>query len=426
MFGRRIVRTDGWYVRKSFAHFDTPLDFENAIALVSTPTRVTSHAFRPFIGYVESKRRFRKEDGRAITSTKDRPLRYCSHQDGYIHSFYAKQLSEHYERFIRDNGLTATVIGYRKGLGTNVDLAKAAFEEIRRRSSCCVIALDISSFFDCIDHKILKDNLCEMLGGHLLSSDWYNVYKSMTKFSWVEIDQLAKRLGFDENYPPRPICSVSKFRNLVRGDDGIHESLINRNANRYGIPQGSPLSALFSNIYMAHFDLACASALASSGSFYRRYSDDIFIITDTTSGDEAIDLIKREMNHLGPALKINDEKTEVSLFQKLASGVFECDKPITYLGLTYDGKRTLLRGRTISRYYRRMTYATRQAVRTAQKSKSKKVFLRKLYRDLSHLGHQNFYTYAKRTSKTLDDPTAVRQLRRHFSILHRKLRSRGK
>jgi hypothetical protein len=427
MFRKRVVRSDGWYVKKLFPHFDLPLGFNEAQALASDPNAVSAHAFWPFIGYVDSKRKFSKtKSGASVVSTKDRPLRYCSHHDGYIHSYYAKALSDRYEVFAHDNGLAEVVIGYRKGLGTNVDLAKIAFDEIASRPACCVIALDITSFFDCIDHRVLKQNLCDILGQTRLPLDWYKIYRSMTKFSWVELSALATRLGFDERKAPRPLCSVQNFRDVVRGGDGIHSSLINVNSKDYGIPQGSPLSAIFSNIYMAYFDLDCAKEFRSRGDFYRRYSDDIIIICDVDHASDAIDFVKRQMAHLGSSLKLNDKKTEISTFKRIAPGVFDCDKPITYLGLTYDGRHTFLRARTVSRYYRRMTYAARQAIRSAENSPSKKIFLRSTYRDLTHLGKQNFYSYAKRASETLGDTSAVRQLRRHFRILQRKLTTRGK
>jgi RNA-directed DNA polymerase len=233
-------------------------------------------------------------------------------------------------------------------------------------------------------------------------------------------------LDFDEESAPRPICTPEIYRRVIRGDDGKHLSLINRNMNKFGIPQGSPLSAILSNVYMARFDVACARQFSSMEIFYRRYSDDIIIICSREAAKNALDFIKSEIAKLGPSMKINDDKTEISEFERLASGVFECDKPVTYLGLTYDGKRTLLRGRTISRYYRRMTYAARQTLRSAKKSSSGKLFLRGIYRDLTHLGRRNFYTYAKRASLILGDDSAVRQLRRHFKILQRKLRSEGR
>ncbi|MEZ5765931.1 MAG: antiviral reverse transcriptase Drt2 [Xanthobacteraceae bacterium] len=426
-FKKRVVRIGGWYVKKNFPHFDLTLGFDQALALASNPARVSEHAFWPFIGYVDQKRKFSKLKNRAPeVSNKERPLRYCSHHDGYIHAYYAKSLSERYEVFVRSYGLENAVIGYRKGLGTNVDLAKSAFDEIKLRETSCVIALDITDFFGSIDHHVLKQNLCELLEQSQLPVDWYKIYRSMTKFSWVELSELADRLGFDQDKVPRPICSADSFRQKVRGGDGLNSSLVRTNAKDHGIPQGSPLSAVFSNVYMMHFDIACSREFHSRGDFYRRYSDDIIIICDVDRAGEAIDFVERQIADLGSSLKLNNAKTEVSVFERIGPDVFVCDRPVTYLGLTYDGKRTLLRARTLSRYYRRMTYAARQAIRSAKKSESKKLFLRSTYRDLTHLGGRNFYSYAKRASKTLKDVSAAKQLRRHFPILHRKLKTGGK
>jgi RNA-directed DNA polymerase len=137
-------------------------------------------------------------------------------------------------------------------------------------------------------------------------------------------------------------------------------------------------------------------------------------------------LINAQIALLGPSMKINPEKTEVSTFQLLPNGKLICDKPATYLGLTFDGSKTYLRGRTLSRYYRRMTYATRGATRAAKQAGSSLVYKRKLYRDLSHLGSQNFYSYAKKAAILLGDSSPVRQLRNHIQILRRKITRAGR
>jgi RNA-directed DNA polymerase len=426
MLKRRKHRVDDWYVKKSFAHFDLPLSYDNALAKVQNTQFVIERPFWPMIGFVDSKRKFGKQAGKRFVSKKNRPLRFCSHIDGYIHSFYRKKIIPKYEQFLAENDLSDVVIGYRKGKGTNVDMAKSAFDEINRRSSCSVIALDISSFFESIDHHVLKKNLCKILSEDRLPLDWFKIYKSMTQYSWVELSDLADRLGFLQDNPPRPICSAETYRKVIRGGDGEHTNLVNRRRERFGIPQGSPLSAIFSNIYMAEFDLICARHFATLDVFYRRYSDDIIIIGTREETKNALDFINTEMAKLGPSMKINDDKTEISEFERLALGVFKCDRPITYLGLTYDGMRVTLRGRTLSRYYRRMTYAARQAIRSAKKSDSGKIFLRGIYREFTHLGRQNFYTYARTASAILRDESPLRQLRRHFRILHRKLRSAGR
>jgi len=156
MLRGRKVREGGWYIKKPFAHFDQPLTFEIALKRVSDPVHVASRSYWPLIGFTDRKRRFRKEDDVGIVDVKERPLRYCSHHDGYVHSYYALNLTREYEKFLRDHKITDVVLAYRKGRGTNIDMAKAAFLEIEHRSESSVIALDIKSFFDSIDHLVLK------------------------------------------------------------------------------------------------------------------------------------------------------------------------------------------------------------------------------------------------------------------------------
>lgn len=418
----RKFRQDCWYLKKSFPHFDMPLPFEEAKSRVTDPHYVAARSFWPFIGFVEKARRFKKQKNITIVKDKERPLRYCSHHDGYIHAYYAHKLAESYEKTIEARGLKEVVIGYRKNLGTNIDMAKAAFDEIRKRGNCAVIALDIEGFFESIDHAILKLHLQETLGVERLSTDWFKIFRSMTRYSWVEIEDLAERLGFDIEAPPRPLCSANEFRTKVRGQS----SIVNTNNKSFGIPQGSPISAAFSNVYMLNFDETCSRFAKETRAFYRRYSDDIIWVCDVDQIETTIAFINDEIEKLGPSMKINADKTEISEFKRVEGGALLCTKPVTYLGLTFDGTKTYLRHRTISRYYRRMSYASRHAASAAIRAGSNKVFMRKLYRELSHLGRQNFYSYARLARDTLGDTAPIRQLRRHFRILKRKVVTRGK
>jgi len=423
MFRGRKVREGGWYIKKPYAHFDLPMSFDIASARVSDPGYVASKAFWPFVGFNDTRRRFRTKNGAAVVDKKVRPLKYCSHHDGYIYSFYAQALNRQYEALVRYHCIDEVVLAYRRGLGSNVAMAKAAFDEIAFRENCCVIALDIESFFDSIDHDILKDNLCEVLALQRLPADWYAIFKSMTRYSWVDLDKLAVRLGFDAKDPPRPFCDAKSYREIVRRPA---DSLVEKNVSTFGIPQGSPLSAVFSNIYMLKFDIACKRQFDKSGIYYRRYSDDILIVCDEQQSGGAFEVIKSEIAKLGPAMKVNDGKTEISIFKTAPGQKVVCDFPVTYLGLSYDGGRTLLRNRTISRYYRRMTYAVRSTLRGAEQSGSAEPHLRSLYRDMTHLGRRSFYSYARFASKVLGAPGPLRQLRRHVRILYRKLGNQGK
>lgn len=417
----RKPKIDGWYARKPFAHFDYPLNFEDASVLVSVPEKIAVHAFLPFIGYTDKKRRFTPNKTPKYT-VKKRPIKYCSHRDGYIHSFYAKKLGQAYESYLGDKQWANCVIGYRTGLGTNIHMAKNAFNEIRKRKDCCAIAIDISDFFGSIDHAVLLNSIKCVLDVSRLPEDWFHVFKSMTRHAWVEFDDLREKLKFDLQNPPYPYCTVDEFRDLRQSDPDF----IRVNSLPNGIPQGSPISAIFSNVYMIDFDAACYAFVRSKGEYYRRYSDDIFIVCHPKHQLIINDFVESEILKLGSAIKISKEKIEISHFRRDRFGALSCDTPITYLGFTFDGNRTYLRARTLSRYYRRMTYATRQAARTAREKNSSKIFKRKLYSQFTHLGKANFYGYSKKASRIFGEKTPKRQLKRHFQVLHRKLRNRGR
>lgn len=325
-------KRDGWFRKKKYPHFDLPKSFEEALAIVTDPTRVQRHNFLPFIGYVDVKRRFRSEKSpdrsipkklrKKIISRKERPLKYCAHTDGYIHAFYAHSLQPLYEAHVCGAALSGSVLGYRSGIGTNIHMAHDAFCEIAARQTCCAIALDIKGFFDSIDHQILKDNLCTVLGEARLPSDWYAVYKSMTKFSWINIDDILQLLSIEKDRIPRPICDIKTFRNSVRPSRAIKT-----NAHKFGIPQGSPLSAVFSNVYMLNFDKIVMQFTNEHGASYRRYSDDILIICDNQETDRLISFVSEEITKLGTSISLSDDKTELSRFG-MDGNTQVCDKPI--------------------------------------------------------------------------------------------------
>lgn len=414
------AKIDGWYQQRSFPHFDLPLDYQSARKVVSDPTRVVAHPFRPFIGYVEKVRRFRPNLPENF-DVKERPIKYCSHWDGYIHSYYAKSLSRAYEKFVDDAGLSENVIGYRSGLGSNIDFANDVFSEIRSRKFCVAIAFDIKAFFDSIDHEALQFHMMKVLGFTRLPEDWFKVFRSMTTYSWVDVEDIERHLSIKRQKFTRPICSAVEFRKL-REDDA---SFVKNNKKEvFGIPQGSPLSAVMSNVFMIGFDEAAAAYFESIGAYFRRYSDDIIVVCDCLQEAAVMSFVEAKIHALGSAIEISKEKTEIAHFDSDLSGKITCDRPLTYLGFTFDGSRILLRDRTLSRYYRRMTYAGRRAANAAKRLGSKVVYKRKLISQFTHLGPSNFYTYAKRASVKFMDNSPKRQLRKHFRNLMKKSKPR--
>jgi hypothetical protein len=63
---------------------------------------------------------------------------------------------------------------------SNIEFAKEIFDWISQIRECNVLTIDLSSFFDTLDHGILKEQWQRVNGVPCLSKDHYIVFKSLT------------------------------------------------------------------------------------------------------------------------------------------------------------------------------------------------------------------------------------------------------
>jgi RNA-directed DNA polymerase len=133
--------------------------------------------------------------------------------------------------------------------------------------------------------------------------------------------------------------------------------------------------------------------------------------------------VQKALLNLGSKTKTNNKKTEVSIFTRDENGDLSCDHPTQYLGFIFDGKKIRIRSQTLSKYSRNVVYATRQAKRASSNSSAVPgiVFKRKLYRQLSHLGHRNLITYARRAEGTMETGAIRKQVRGHMVRIAKQL-----
>lgn len=412
-------KIDGWYLPRRYPHFDREVGFDKARALVTAVQKVTHHAFLPFISYDLQIPHYSKEEKKV--KIKLRPIAFSSHVDSHIFSYYSMILSEFYEEKLSAHNLGDKVIAYRKFTPKkcNIDFAYEAFKHVQKKGNCVAIAFDIRGFFDNLKHENLKRTWCELLGVSRLTPDHFAIYKAITKYSLVDRDALYKLLEIGRKKAENwigPLCSPYEFRELVR-----KSNLIKTNSHDFGIPQGSPISALLSNIYMLNFDKTVSEICAQNGVFYRRYSDDILIICETGQGSFYESLIESKLNEIG--LEIKAEKTQKSQFEVTELLKQKADKPLQYLGFTYDGWKILVRSNTVSRFHQRMRKGVRSARRAARKAAGNKgnatVFRKKLYELFSHLGKRNYLSYVKRASKKMNSEPIKKQHKSSWNKLNK-------
>lgn len=435
-----------WFKRRGYPHFDRSLNADQAVKLVTDSDAIARRAFLPFLAFDINQRRYKKQDdGTRMKSVKRRPVAFASHADAAIFSYYAHLLKRPYEAALADRNLGDHVLAYRRfdPPKCNIHFANEAFGEIERRGSCVGVALDIEKFFDTIPHDALKRQWALMLGEANLPLDHYAVFKAVTRWAKADREQVFKALGIgrrrSENWKhPETLCSPRDFREKIRAAGLVGPGFNLKDGKPVGIPQGSPISAVISNLVMLDADTAVNAAAAEHDVYYRRYSDDILLV-GTDEGVAAVESVfKGEMRKLG--LEVNEGKTKRSHFAPSGNGLLEASEPLQYLGFMFDGERIVVRPQTIAKFIQRMKRGVQSAKRAAKSANSRggtrKLRRQELYARYSHLGptqamlerdpnsnlRNNFYTYAKRSRKEMGRAEIKRQLRRHWNRLNAEIK----
>lgn len=406
-----------WFRQRRYLHFDEPLSFQKAQALVSEPGAVARHPFWPLLRFSvqTSKIKYNKVTNKLESCSKDRPISYAAHSDSQIFSYYCELLSARYEALIDNLGLGESVLAFRALGKNNIHFAKNAFDEIRSRGECIAVALDVTKFFDTLDHVQLKMRWKSLLGVDKLPADHFAVFRALTHFSCVERDAAFAALGISLNNPRldrRRLCEPKEFRSSIRA-----AGLVVRNVNPFGIPQGTAISAMLSNLYMLDFDIAALAFAKKHGGRYMRYCDDMLFIMPKgmtenieSFADAQIKLMK---------LEINPAKTDRCDFS-IVAGQQTASKPLQYLGFLYDGQRVIIRSAAFAKFSNRMkrgvslakqTMHSHNKIRALTGVGQKALYLKSLYARYSHLGKRNFPRYGYSAADIFKSPAIRRQLR---------------
>lgn len=433
------------YLKKGYLHFDDRIWFpeykETFRKFVFNPAKIAQHSFLPFLKVILETKRIKNNKIRRKRKLeiKQRPICYAAHFDALLYSFYSTILTEKYEDFVSNNCLNDCVLAYRSLELCNIDFAKEVFDYIEQKGRCVAIALDIKGFFDNLDHDILKRNWLEVINTNevelfdKLPLDQFKIYKSITKFAYIEKGDLLNALEIGEkDIKKRKLarfCDIKDFRDKVKGNPSSPLKI----NSQTGIPQGSPISAVLSNIYMIDYDRRLFNLSKKLNFIYRRYCDDIIVVCENGNFDEVKSTLYSEIEKL--ELTIQPEKEEVVYFELNDKNslrgydTFEKGKykNLQYLGFEFNGQNRYIRSSSLSRFHRRMKAGVRETVKRAYGTNSKKgkVFKKRLYDRFTHLGNMNFLTYAYRAAETMNNSDTIRkQVSKHFEQLKNTLNKR--
>lgn len=485
-----------WFRIRGYPHFGLPIepkDKEWVCKFVRNPSYVSKHSFFPFLHRTITQRKFRREiteDGtkgkERVGSEKKREIFYASHLDSSVYAYYSHLLSQKYEKILLEKNLSSCVTAYRKipkiGQSRNccsVDFAEDVFEYIRssKEDELIAITFDIKSFFDRLDHKMLKKVWRSVLNLPTLPPDHFQVFKNITSFSYCDEKQVFNEFKNEivtrsshGAFVKKPVrrrqdlkskravayCEGGEFRNRIVTKGLVLRKLVEGAVPKFGIPQGSPISSTLANIYLLDFDFVLNEICRSISGLYRRYSDDIVVVCKPEHKASILKLVVEKIKEF--KLEIQKQKTQEFDFVRkngrlncfrMMGGKLSSNYRFEYLGFEFDGETSFLKSASLSRFHRSMKRALKRASFFSKNTNILEnrgvVFRRRLYKRFSYLGgtrrrlyvrdeddssrfncsHKydwgNYLTYANLADRTMKNCRAKSQLRKHWAILNKNI-----
>ncbi len=453
------------YKPKAYLHLDKRVNFKRVYPQISNPRFLEKYAFYPFIHFKMDLKKYTiksdytNREARIAQNQKDYKYRkpkerlifYASHMDSYIYKYYGEKLNKCYTKYVKNViDIDNEVLAYRdnKKGKNNIHFAKEVFKKIIEEEKALIIMMDFTSFFDNLNHKVLKQNLKRVLDVDELPTYWYKLYKSLTKYCYVDKKKLDSFLeeqhgkDYKDKIKSRDITrymSPEEFRKQKKNPGFIE---FNPGKDK-GVPQGSGMSSVLSNIFMIEADERIKKLVSTYSGMYRRYCDDIVIVIPLEDNIDKIVLRNTvEENILSiigeyEGLEVQKEKTEIYEYNNNQIYLFneeqQEDEPrvskFDYLGFSFDGKRIQLREKSVFKYYSRV-YKKVRIVNKYSAKHNKKVYRKSLYQIYTHMGRDykgygNFISYAEKAHNEMSElpieSLIYNQIKRHWYKVQKRL-----
>lgn len=407
------------YITKRYKHIDKPKNIRKVESYVTDKHNISQHSFLPFIknNHEVEKWQRKKHEKNGYINIKERRIMYAGHLDNYIYRYYSDQLNCKYNTYLEKNELDEVVLAYRSNKlnQSNINFSAKVINEIVEHKEAYILIGDFTDFFNKIDHSKLKENIQKVINTDRLCKDWFNIYKSATKYGYYEKEFLEDaesiirdfdNISNDYSY----FSSVKSFRKFQR------KYPCKFNTTKFGIPQGLAISGVFSNIACLDFDQSMKDISDQNNGIYRRYSDDFIIAlpksTNLNDEKDKIPLLKNDIISLAESngMELNPEKTNIYEYTDNKIINFETKEQTTldYLGFIFNGEQVSMRGKSVYKYYRKAYQAIDIAKQVKKRKELNQIpYKREIYRLYTDYGtdeseYGNFMSYAKRSQRIFD------------------------
>lgn len=377
---------------------------------------------------------------------------YASHLDNYIYKYYGLELNESYNNYLNNNDFDDSSVAYRtnKDGKCNIDFAAEVINFIKNTDSCYVYIGDFTGFFDNLNHKYLKKMILSLYENKSIPKHQYEIFKNITKFSYIDkkdIDFFTNdsngkyKRGYQKAF--KKMSDFRRFKKEISTVDSLYK-VLRQNPDDYGIPQGTAISAIYSNVYMLDADKKIKQIISKNNGMYRRYSDDYIVILPNITENEFL-IIKENIEDTlrnEASLTIHPDKTQVMIFDngKLLDLITKEETTLDYLGFTFDGEIVKMREKSIYNFYRTAyELINKGVVISKQKGHARLTYKRKLYQKYHRFGERTdkiykykprpygtFISYAYKCQKIFDkiSPNTTNRMKKQISNHEKKLEKR--
>lgn len=406
------------YQTKNYIHIDKKVKFAKVESYVCNPDMIAKHSFLPLIHYtIETQKYIKSDDSKGFDlKFKKRDIRYAGHLDSFIYKYYGDLLNCSYNSYCESNDIDDCSTAYRnnKKGKSNIDFAAEVIKSIKEYDNAYIFIGDFQSFFDNLNHKKIKQRMKNILNADKLGNDWYNIYKSVTRYGSIDnkilenLPHIKNKLDISSYF-----SSVLKFRKTMKKSKNKGEGIaIDSNRTGKGIPQGTPISAVIANVYAIEFDKSMNELANEYHGIYRRYSDDFILIMPTNSNlstkiEEISHFIKRFS--IENDMELEESKSKILKYEDDIITNYKSNQleKLDYLGFVFDGKVVKMRDKSISKFYIKAYKLIKHAKKVKEKKELTSLPYRRsiynLYTDMGNdLKKSNFISYAKRAQEKFD------------------------
>lgn len=165
-------------------------------------------------------------------------------------------------------------------------------------------------FPDAVSHEVPNqciNEVSQFMAEHASKPLWY--FKTDIKGFFDELDLKLLYAKLQTKLDDNILILVRKAINTVTKADGGSDKKLRFVHRKKGVPQGLAISNILAGIYMQEFDQAFANS-SSPVALYKRYVDDIFILSDTELTEEFVNQFKVELILKCSTLRLSVDKTQ--------------------------------------------------------------------------------------------------------------------